>query len=456
MKVWEKRFSQRKNLPQIEAFNASIEQDSFLYEEEIEVSRAYSQALTQAGYLAPQEVNLVEKGLNKVKERIKNGEDLSRFEDIHSAVEFMLREEIGQTAEKIATGRSRNEQVVTIEKLYLKKKIPIIINLIRQCQLSLIEQSKKYFNEIMPAYTHLRPAQYVIFSHYLMAYFWPLERGKSRLRQVLQRLDKLPLGSGALAGSPVPLKREFLKDQLGFSSLTENSIDAVADRSYLLEIAFILALLLLDLSRLAEDWIILSTDEFGLLEMEPEIQTSSSLMPQKRNPDILELIRASCGQIFGYVTNLFIVLKGLPLAYNKDMQVDKVPLKKMIEKTERVLEVLDLVIKKIKPARLKREKEIDYSLMAMDLVDYLVKRGLPFRQAHGLVGEIVGYADAKGVALNRLSLETMKKFCPLFSEDISQVFDPWFSIKNKKTSGSTNPDEVKKQIEMAWQLLKND
>lgn len=456
MKVWEKRFRKRENLPLIEAFNASIKEDCFLYGEEIEASLAYSRALAQAGYLSAQELNQIEDGLNKVKERMKKGEDLSRFEDIHSAVEFMLVEEIGALAGKIATGRSRNEQVATIEKLYLKKEIPIIINLIRQCQFSLIEQSEKYFDELMPAYTHLRPAQYVLFSHYLMAYFWPFERAKARLREALQRLDKLPLGSGALAGSSVPLNREFLKDQLGFSSLTENSIDAVADRSYLLEVGFILALLLLDISRLAEDWIIFSTEEFGLIEMEPEIQTSSSLMPQKKNPDILELVRASCGQIFSYVTNLFIVLKGLPLAYNKDMQADKIPLGRMIEETKRVLEVLDLVIKKIKPAKTKLEKKIDYSLMATDLVDYLVARGLPFRQAHRVISEIASYAESKGLALNCLTLEEMKKFCPLFSEDISHVLDPWFSIKNKKTSGSTNPREVKKQIELARQLLKQD
>lgn len=261
--------------------------------------------------------------MSKIKLKIKTGEDLSRFEDIHSAVEFMLAEEIGNPGGKMATGRSRNEQVVTIEKLYLKKKNSIIINLVRQCQLSLIEQSEKYFDVLMPASTHLRPGQYVFFSHYLMAYFWSLERRNERLRQALQRLDKLSLGRGALARSSVPLNRIFLKDQLGFSSLAENSIDAVDDRNYLLQAGFILALLQLDLSRWAEDWIILSTAEFGLIEMEAEIQTSSSLMPQKKNSHILALLRASFSHVCSYMANLFIVLKGLPLAYNKDMQADR-------------------------------------------------------------------------------------------------------------------------------------
>ncbi|MCX7975131.1 MAG: argininosuccinate lyase [Candidatus Aminicenantes bacterium] len=456
MKVWQKRFGQRENLPVIESFNASIDQDSFLYEEEIEVSLAYSRALAQANYLSPQELALIETGLEKVKARIKKGEALDRFEDIHSAVELMLVEEIGEVGGKLATGRSRNEQVATIERLYLKKKIPSIIDLIRKCQLSLIDQSEKYFDVVVPAFTHLRPAQYVLFSHYLMAYFWPLERAKSRLDEALRRLDKLPLGSGALAGSSIYLDREYLKKLLGFLSLTENSIDAVSDRSYLLEIAFDLSLLRLDLSRMAEDLIIFSTDEFGLIEISPEIQTSSSLMPQKKNPDILELLRASCGSIFGDVTNLFIILKGLPLSYNKDMQADKDPLKKMLAETEKVLEVLDLVIKGIKPAKRKLEKTIDYSLMATDLVDYLVQKGLPFRQAHRVVSEVINYAESKGEPLNCLSLDQMKQFSPLFSADVDLIFDPWFSITNKKTAGSTHPDQVKKQIELARQLLKRD
>ncbi len=286
-----------------------------------------------------------------------------------------------------------------------------------------------------------------------MAFFWPLERAKVRLLEAGKRLDKLPLGVGALAGSTAAIDRDFLKEKLGFKSLTENSLDTVADRSFILEVLFILALLHLDLSRIAEDLVIFSSPEFNLIEMEPGLETSSSLMPQKKNPDILELVRASCGRLFGYVSQLFIVLKGLPYSYNKDMQEDKIPLRKGIEETRRVLEVFNLTLKKIMPGPKSLDSSYDPLLIATDLVDYLVAKDIPFREAHGLVGEIVRYAESKGKSLASLTQDEFSRFSDKLTSDVYQLFDPRRSVEKKKTSGSTHPEQVRRQIQMAKEII---
>ncbi len=453
MKVWERRIGCGFNESVVEAFNASISEDWFLWKEEIEVSLAYAQGLGKAGIISSVELSIIETGLQRVEKRIKEGENLSRFEDIHSAIEFMLIEETGPTGQKLATGRSRNELVVTVEKLYLKNKVPAIIESLRRLQTIIVEKAEKYEGIIMPGYTHLRPAQYLLFSHYLLSHFWPIERTKSRLRDAGKRFDQLPLGSGALAGSTVPLDREFLRVRLGFSSVTENSLDAVSDRSFILETLFILALLLLELSRIAEDLVIFSSEEFGLIEFEPGLETSSSLMPQKRNPDVLELVRASCGRLFGFVNGLFVVLKGLPFAYNKDMQEDKIPLHQGVETVLQVLNVFELILKKIKPGRRLQKLRIEAYLIATDLVDYLVARGIPFREAHGIVGEVVKYAEAKAQPLDSLSLAEFQRFSSQFDSEVYKLFNPFLSVKNKKTTGSTNPERVKEQIKRAKEYL---
>lgn len=453
LSVWEKRFKRRKNNPLLDHFNASIQEDYFLWEEEIEVALVCAEALFHSGILTMSELEQVKAGLKRVKERIERGEDLSSFEDIHSAVELMLTQEIGEAGKKLATGRSRNELVVTVERLYLTKKIRELIEAIKNVQVVIVELAEKHNGLIIPGYTHLRAAQYVLFSHYILSFFWPLERAKQRLTDSLQRIDKLPLGAGALAGSSVPLDQLFLEARLGFTASVENSMDAVADRSFILEALFILGLLLLDLSRMAEDLIIFSTEEFGLMSFEPEVLTSSSLLPQKKNPDILELIRASCGRLFGHFNHLFIVLKGLPFTYNKDLQADKIPLRDGIEQALQVLKVFELTLKGLQPLSEARSKKANSFLMAADLVDYLIARGIPFRQAHGIVGEIVAFAEASGKSLDSLSLEEFNRFCARIGQDIYQLFDPQKSVEKKKSTCSTNPAAVKKQLELAKKSL---
>ena len=449
MKVWERRFKGRREDPRLEAFNASIREDAFLASAEIASSKAYAKALRRAKVLTAAELAKITSGLAKVIKRIEAGADLESFEDIHSAVELMLIEEIGETGKKLHTGRSRNEQVVTDERLFLKREIPRLLESLRACQRAVIRLAEEYPDIIMPGYTHLQQAQYVLFSHYIMSIFWPLERAKSRLRDAFQRIDVLPLGTGALAGTTAPLDRKFLAEILGFAAVSENSMDAVADRSFILETLSVLSLLLLDLSRFAEDFVIFASREFGFLVLDEAIATSSSLMPQKKNPDFFELIRAGAGHLFGLFSRLFITVKGLPSTYNKDLQEDKVPLRQGLEETARILEVFRITLNKIRPNRKEIERKAEPFLVATDLADFLAGKGVPFREAHGVVGEIVGYAEKKRKALNALTLREFRAFHPLIGDDARVIFDPARSIRLKKTSGSTHPDRVKDQIRKA-------
>jgi len=453
MKVWDKRFRSREANPLLEAFNASILDDRFLFTEEVDASKAYARALHRASFLTQDELDKIESGLDTVQENIESGEDLCPFEDIHSAVELLLMKKIGDKGKKLHTGRSRNEQVVTDERLYLKRKMPDILERIREVQRTIIRLAEENPDVVMPGYTHLQQGQCVLFSHYIMALFWPLERAKSRLRESLVRTDVLPLGVGALAGSTIPLDRDFLREVLGFQSISENSMDTVSDRSFILETLFVLALLWLDLSRFAEDVVLFTSQEFGYLEMDDSICTSSSLMPQKKNPDIFELIRAGVGRFFGYVSQLFTVMKGLPSTYNKDLQEDKIPLRRGIEETLEMLQVFHTALKAIRPVRDRMREKLNPSLFATDLVDYLTEKGVAFRDAHGMIGEIVRFAERNHKQLSDVSLEEFQTFSPLFKKDVTLLFDPMRSTMKKKTVGSTHPEFVRRQIEKAKRLV---
>jgi argininosuccinate lyase len=453
MTLWDRRFEKRRADPRLDAFQASIREDAFLWRAEIEASRAYAEALRRAGALTAREFSLIGSGLAAVKRRIAAGEDLAAFEDIHSAVELMLTEEVGEPGKKLHTGRSRNEQVVVDERLYLKDEVPRLIGLVGRCQLAVIDLAERHPDVIMPAYTHLQQAQCVLFSHYIMSAFWPLERAKSRLRDALKRIDVLPLGAGALAGSTIPIDRDRLARSLGFGAVSENSLDTVSDRSFILETLFVLAMLMLDLSRFAEDLIIFSSREFGFLVLDDAVATSSSLMPQKKNPDIYELIRAAAGRLFGLVSRLFITAKGLPSTYNKDLQDDKAPLRQGIEEAARVLDVFRIALEKIKLDPGEISRKLDPSLFATDLADYLTGLGLPFREAHGAVGEIIRTSEKRRKPLDRWTPDEFRSFHPRIGDDVVKIFDAAHSIRLKRTSGSTHPDRVKAQIEVAKTLV---
>lgn len=449
MKLWDRRFESEDTIPLLEAFNASIKEDRFLYWAEIEASLAYARALYQGSVLSSDECEAVVSGLERVRERIENDEDLNRFEDIHSAVELLLTEEIGETGKKLHTGRSRNEQVATDERLYLKKRIPEIVVLLKGIQEAVIRLAEDHFDVVMPGFTHLQQGQCVLFSHYILSLFWQMERGKSRLQDALRRMDALPLGAGALAGSTAPLDREYMRELLGFGSVMENSMDAVSDRSFILEVLFGFALILLDLSRFSEDLIIFSSQEFGYLDLDDSIVTSSSLMPQKRNPDYFELVRTGPAKLFGMMSQLFIAVKGLPSTYNKDLQEDKGPLRHGVEETIEMLDVFRYALTKIRPNQRKILERLHSFLFATDLVDYLVEKGIAFREAHGIVCGLVSSAEKTGKPLDAMSMDAFQEHSKAFDTDVFQVFDPMRSIRRKKTVGSTHPDRVREQIEEA-------
>lgn len=441
MNVWSRRLAGPRD-PLFEAFNASINEDRFLAEAEAAASAAYARALARASVLTAAELDLILVGLERVRGRIAFGEDLGRYEDIHSAVELMLTAEIGDAGRKLHTGRSRNEQVSVDERLYLKAEIPKIIEAIGEVRAAAVSLAGAYPDAVIPGYTHLQPGQYVLFAHYILSLLGPLDRAAGRLNEALARLNACPLGSGALAGSTIPLDREALAADLGFSRPTENSMDAVADRTFICDVLYALAVLHLDLGRFAEDFIIYATREFGLIALDDRLATSSSLMPQKKNPDIFELVRASAGAAVGRLMGLMTTIKGLPSTYNKDLQTDKRPLREGIEDAGRILAIFGAALKLIRPRADGPAAKPDASLLATDLADYLTEKGLPFREAHGVAGEVVAFAESKGKKCDELNPVELRKIHPAFGEDVREVFSVRRSLERKRTSGSTNPEAV--------------
>ncbi len=452
-RVWERRFAGRESVPALERFNASIGDDAFLFRAEMDASRAYALALSSAGVLDGGEAAAVLRGLAAVARRVAAGEDLSRFEDVHSAVELLLIEEAGEPGRKLHTGRSRNEQVVTDERLFLKSVLPAVVAAVSGVQEALLALAEAAPGAVMPGYTHLQRGQPILFAHYALSFFWALERGKDRIADALRRMDVCPLGSGALAGSTVALDRESLRAELGFAGVSENSLDAVADRSFILESLGAMGLVLLDLSRLAEDLIIFSSAEFGFIALDDAAATSSSLMPQKRNPDVLELLRAAPGRLFAHYSRLFMVLKGSPWSYNKDLQEDKEPLRRGVEDSLRALEAAQAVLRCIRPVPERMAAAIDPSIFATDLADVLVERGLAFREAHGIAAEAVRLAETSGRRLDLLAPDELQTLHPALSGLSPELFDPHHSVRRKMTSGSTNPDMVRRQLKKARALL---
>jgi argininosuccinate lyase len=452
--VWEKRFQGREAVPALERFNASISADAFLFEHEVRASSAYAQGLRAAGALGEEEFTSILAGLAAVEARDRDAASLGRFEDVHTAVELLLVEEIGEAGKKLHTGRSRNEQVVTDERLFLKEEIPALIDSAAAVQRALVTLAERAPDVVMPGYTHLQRGQPILFAHYILSFFWAVERGKERLRDALRRIDVLPLGSGALAGSSVPLDRDGLAALLGFSGVSENSIDTVGDRSFILETLFALTLLLLDLSRLAEDFVVFSTAEFGFLDLDPAVATSSSLMPQKKNPDIFELLRAAPGRMFGHLCRLFLVLKGLPSSYNKDLQEDKDPLQRGVEDARSALAAAAAALRRVAPRADRMGAAVTPDMFATDLVDLLVEKGVSFREAHGTVASAIRAAEEKGRSIASFTKTEWTAVHPLLECIPEHFFEPAASVRRKKTTGSTHPDMVAIQLEKSRAILR--
>jgi len=454
MKLWGCRFGKETDRL-MEAFNASIGFDHRLWAADIRGSIAYARALARAGLISPDERERLVQGLEAVAQEFAAGEFvfLPTDEDIHTAVERRLREHVGPVADKLHTGRSRNDQVATDLRLYLMDEIPPLRQHLTDLQEAILTQAERHLDIIMPGYTHLQHAQPVRFSHWLMSFFWAFHRDRERLDELERRVAVLPLGSGALAGHSLGIDRAFLATELNFPSICENSIDGVSDRDFVAEFLFWAALLQVHLSRLAEDLILWSSAEFGFVVIDEAYATGSSLMPQKRNPDSLELLRGKAGRLVGHLTGMLTTLKGLPTGYNKDLQEDKEPLFDAVDTLNLALPVAAGVVRTLQVNPERMEAALDDGMLATDLADYLVERGVPFRQSHHLVGQVVRRAEALGLPLRALPLEEFQAISPLFGPDLYQVFDPHRSVERRASQGGTAREAVRAQIARARSIL---
>ena len=373
-------------------------------------------------------------------------------EDIHTAVERRLAEIVGPAAGKLHTGRSRNDQVATDARLWTMEAIAHTQAGVRALAGALVDQAEAHVETVMPGFTHLQPAQPVTFAHWLMAHFWPLTRDHDRLDGCAARAAVCPLGSGALAGTPYPIDREALARALGFAAISPNSMDAVSDRDFIAEYLFDAALLGVHLSRMAEDIIIYATPPLGFLRLGEPYTTGSSLMPQKRNPDSLEIARGKAARLMGHVVTLLATLKGTPSTYNKDLQEDKEPLFDAAATLHLLLPLMAGVVRSLEPDAARMRAALDPAMLATDLADYLVKRGVPFREAHGLAGRAVRLAEARGVPLDALSASDLRALSPLFEDDVRAVFDFDRAMVQRAAPGGTAPSAVRAQIAQgrAW------
>jgi len=458
MKLWGGRFSGEADQHFAE-FNASFRFDRRLLAADLRACAAHAEALGRARVLQPNEVQEITQGLERIGEMARepgylDRPEFSAAEDVHSFIEARLVELIGDTGYKLHTGRSRNDQVAVATRLFLREEIGRIDELIRDAQRALVELAERHSNDPLPGYTHLQKAQPVLFAHFLLAYFTMLQRDRERMAEVNRRVNILPLGSGALAGTNFPVDREWIARQLGFDGVTHNSLDAVSDRDYIIEFTGAAAITMMHLSRLAEDLIIYATQEFGFIKLGDAIATGSSLMPQKKNPDSLELVRGKAARVFGHVTALLALVKGLPLAYNKDLQEDKEALFDTLETLAGSLRVVATVLRNIEfdAERARRGAASDYT-NATDLADYLVRRNVEFRKAHEIVGRLVVYAIQQQKELGELTLAEYRRFSPLFDEDLFTAISLESSLAGKRQIGGTAPEQVEQELQQAKALL---
>lgn len=454
-KLWGGRFTKETN-KLVEEFTASIEFDKELAFEDIQGSLAHVQMLSDCGIIAEDDAETIKSGLKAIEKKIAAGEVefTVSHEDIHMNIEKLLIDEIGPVGGKLHTGRSRNDQVATDMHLYLKKQTESIITLLTDVQKSILFKSKENVHTILPGYTHLQRAQPVSFAHHLMAYFWMLERDKERLQDSLKRINWSPLGAGALAGTTFPIDREQTASLLGFEKVYPNSMDAVSDRDFIVEFLSHASLIMTHISRLSEELVIWSSQEFQFIELDDSFCTGSSIMPQKKNPDVPELLRAKTGRVYGNLVGLLTVLKGLPLAYNKDMQEDKEGMFDTVKTLDGSLRLLAPMIETMTVNQKNMFEAVSQDFSnATDIADYLVTKGLPFRQAHEIIGKIVLYAINQNKFLLGLTMEEYHQFSPLFSEDIFEILQPKNVVGARNSEGGTSFEQVKSQLALAEQHI---
>ncbi len=453
-KMWDGRFSKPSDRL-MELFNNSLPVDKNFIKEDIAGSKAWSSALQKEGILTEAELVEIHTGLDAILTKYEAGEDIfeDSDEDIHMAVERLLGEEIGETAAKLHTGRSRNDQVATDFRLFVKNRLTEVEKLLLELQKALLFRAEEDKEVIIPGYTHYQQAQPVSLAHYWLSFFFLLERDRQRVLNSINGTDIMPLGSGAIAGSGFPVDRDFLASELGFSGVTDNSMDGVAARDFVLEALHTIASAGINISRYAEDMIVWSTREFGYIELDDAWSTGSSMMPQKKNPDSLELIRGKSGRLLGNYTRFATTMKGIGLTYFKDLQEDKEP---FIDSYEQIKMVIEVYVEVLRTLNVKKEairNALDPFLLATDLADYLVRKKLPFRKAHHVIGSLVGYCVKESVDLNKLSVEKLQEFSPLFEEDVLELFDWETALNGRDIPGGTGPKSVANQLKKAHEIV---
>jgi len=431
------------------AFSSSIAIDGKLWREDIAGSLAHVEMLGKQKIISKGNASKITRGLNEIAKEIASGKFTfnDQMEDIHLAIEQRLTEKIGPVGGKLHTGRSRNDQVALDERLYMRRASAQILTMIRSLQAALLSQAERHLETVMPGYTHMQRAQPVLLSHHLLAYVYMLGRDHERIEQCTFRMDLSPLGAAAFAGTSYPLDRAAVAERLGFRGIVANSVDAVSDRDHLIEFASDCSIVMMHLSRMAEELILWASREFGFVTMSDAVSTGSSIMPQKKNPDMAELVRGKTGKVYGALLTLLTIMKGLPLAYNRDMQEDKEPLFTAVDTTVASLGIMAEVIasNRYNVERMTAALREDY-LSATELADYLVRKGMPFREAHEVTGKIVAHAEEHKLALDAIDLAVFKTFSKKITKDIYRVLEPAHSISMKRSAGSTSIKEVKKQL----------
>ena len=452
-KLWGGRFTGQID-PGFARYNRSFGFDRRLFEADVRGSLAHCEGLRAAGVLSEEEAGAVRRGLGELLARAEaEGESFfedEAAEDVHSFIEARLTESVGDAGRRLHTGRSRNDQVATALRLWLRDEIDRCTEALRGVQAALLDLAETHADAVLPGYTHLQRAQPVLFAHWCLAYFEMFARDRERLRDARRRLNVMPLGSAALAGTSHPIDRELVARELGFDSVSRNSLDAVSDRDFCVEFAAAASLVMAHLSRLAEDLIIYATTEFGFVELSDAVATGSSLMPQKKNPDALELVRGKTGRVYGHTLALLTIIKGLPLTYNKDMQEDKEAVFDTADTVRESLEVTATVLRnvRLRVGRARDAASVGY-MNATEMADYLVRRGQPFREAHEAAGRMVLHALSKGLELHELELEELREFSPLVAEDVYEALSLERTLATKSQAGGTSPERVREALAAA-------
>ena len=453
-KIWSGCFK-KSTASLMESFSRSIHFDSKLFDADIAVNRAWAQTLREIGVYTGDEAEQVGHTLEQLQKEFHAGHLLfsTEDEDIHSAVERWLTERLGDLGAKIHTGRSRNDQVATDLRIWLRDALIQLDTALLDLQRIVLQRARNDVLTVMPGQTHLRQAQPISFGHYLMALFFQLQRDRQRAAEGRRRMDKMPLGSGALAGAAFPIDRDALAKRLEFDAPSENSIDATSDRDFATESLAVCSQIMLHLSRVCEDFIIWSSESYRFLDIDEAYATGSSMMPQKKNPDSLELIRGKTARVIGHQVTLLTLMKGIPTAYVRDLQEDKEPVFDALEQTVDSVRLLTGIIEKLVVNSHRMKDSLNPALYATDLADYLVRKGQPFRQAHFIVGEIVADAERDGISLEKIPIETLKKYSPLFESDVLNVFDPFVSLERRNLFGGTGPESVQTQIAIGDKII---